>query len=168
VAVTGAGKRITAPGCKPSAIRSGSIRRGPNQGGCRSPKESVRKRSPRTPRFFVCFASLRIALLRIPSDPFPLGLETCGFARATERRPSARARCHPSGRATATQARPASRLDEADLRHDAVCHVQSEPHRSPQLAQGDVPLGTQKVIPTPDFRISPAGRKYRKTQENCT
>ena len=27
-------------------------------------------------------------------------------------------------------------------------------------------LGTPKVIPTPDFRISPGGRKHRKTQEN--
>ena len=26
--------------------------------------------------------------------------------------------------------------------------------------------GTQKVIPTPDFRIYPGARKYRKTQEN--
>ena len=27
-------------------------------------------------------------------------------------------------------------------------------------------IGIQKVIPTPDFRISPGGRKHRKTQEN--
>ena len=26
--------------------------------------------------------------------------------------------------------------------------------------------GTPKVIPTPDFRISPGGRKHRKTQDN--
>ena len=27
-------------------------------------------------------------------------------------------------------------------------------------------IGTPKVIPTPDFRISPGGRTHRKTQEN--
>ena len=27
-------------------------------------------------------------------------------------------------------------------------------------------LGIQTVIPTPDFRISPGGRKHRKTQDN--
>ena len=27
-------------------------------------------------------------------------------------------------------------------------------------------IGTQKVIPTPDFRISPGARKHRNTQDN--
>ena len=40
------------------------------------------------------------------------------------------------------------------------------PSRAPSTYIITAIVGTPKVIPTPDFRISPGGRKHRKTQEN--